>query len=425
MKKLILITAFILFTQLSFAQWNDYSDNIEVNWGTIWCIDAVDSNIVVSYGNEPPVISTNNGETWYSAENYSWYAAMDISFIDSVSIIAVTIDRKIVKTTDLGYHWDVKFENKNANWSFNYIEMFDENNGIAMADAIGDDPVSLLNTTDGGETWNTVENNLNGAYSADFWRRIDFVNPSTGYFYPYGMDIFGLLKTTDGGENWSIISSSHVDVVKFYNENIGLITASTADSGYVERTLDGGETWQRFEFPFEYNLGSDFEFLPGNPAHVWFTETNNLFYSNDTGRTWTQYNNFAVDYLEARDIQFVNQNEGWLACDDYLYHTNNNGNITTAVNRNEELPREITLYQNYPNPFNPTTSIKYQVARQGNVTLKIYDVLGNEVTTLVNEQKSPGIYKVKLNAGNLTSGVYFYTLKAGEFKQTKKLLLLK
>ncbi len=89
------------------------------------------------------------------------------------------------------------------------------------------------------------------------------------------------------------------------------------------------------------------------------------------------------------------------------------------------IPNVFALEQNYPNPFNPSTSIKYQLADYGQVTLKVYDVLGNELMTLVNEQKAAGSYEVEFNASTLTSGVYFYQLTSGSLVQTKKMVLLK
>jgi hypothetical protein len=89
------------------------------------------------------------------------------------------------------------------------------------------------------------------------------------------------------------------------------------------------------------------------------------------------------------------------------------------------LPNRFELSQNYPNPFNPSTKIKYQIATSNPVSLKIYDVLGNEVATLINENKSAGNYEVTFDAGNLSSGTYFYKLQTGSFVETKKLLLLK
>jgi hypothetical protein len=86
---------------------------------------------------------------------------------------------------------------------------------------------------------------------------------------------------------------------------------------------------------------------------------------------------------------------------------------------------DFNLEQNYPNPFNPSTTIKFSVATNEFVTLKVYDVLGNEVTTLVNEQRAPGTYEVRFDAGSLASGMYVYKLQAGNFTQTRKLLLMK
>jgi Secretion system C-terminal sorting domain len=88
-------------------------------------------------------------------------------------------------------------------------------------------------------------------------------------------------------------------------------------------------------------------------------------------------------------------------------------------------PNEFALNQNYPNPFNPSTRIQYQVSSISQVIVKVFDVLGNEVTTLVNEEKSAGIYEVEFNANELTSGIYFYKMQTGSFVETKKMILIK
>ena len=83
------------------------------------------------------------------------------------------------------------------------------------------------------------------------------------------------------------------------------------------------------------------------------------------------------------------------------------------------------LYQNYPNPFNPSTTISYKLVSNDYVSLKVYDILGNEVANLVNKYRSAGSYKVEFNANNLSSGVYFYRLNAGEITQIKRMILIK
>ena len=88
-------------------------------------------------------------------------------------------------------------------------------------------------------------------------------------------------------------------------------------------------------------------------------------------------------------------------------------------------PVEFALAQNYPNPFNPTTSINYSIPEAGNVELKVYDILGNEVATLVNETKSPGSYVADFNASSFASGIYIYSLRTNNFVQTKKMILMK
>lgn len=101
--------------------------------------------------------------------------------------------------------------------------------------------------------------------------------------------------------------------------------------------------------------------------------------------------------------------------------------ITVGVEANNNLsnPEGFTLAQNYPNPFNPSTKISYQLPVAGNVTLKIYNLMGEEVAILINEEKAIGNYEVQFEASELTSGVYFYRLQAGDFIQTRKMILLK
>ena len=114
-----------------------------------------------------------------------------------------------------------------------------------------------------------------------------------------------------------------------------------------------------------------------------------------------------------------------------ILYTTNGG--VTFIEEETTLPTQFSLEQNYPNPFNPETKIKYSVPQTSQVQIKVFDVLGNEIETLVNEEKPVGTYELTWNAANLpsrqgsalTSGVYFYQLKAGEYAQTKKMILIK
>ena len=108
-----------------------------------------------------------------------------------------------------------------------------------------------------------------------------------------------------------------------------------------------------------------------------------------------------------------------------FYQSNFDDNILPVEEENNLIVDEFKLFQNYPNPFNPVTRIKFQIPQAGKVTIKIYDILGAEVTTLLNEERPTGIYEIDFNASRLASGVYFYQLKAGSYIETKKMILLK
>ena len=98
---------------------------------------------------------------------------------------------------------------------------------------------------------------------------------------------------------------------------------------------------------------------------------------------------------------------------------------TSVVDKHLSVPSNYLLYQNYPNSFNPTTVVKYQIPELSFATLKVYDVLGKEIATLVNEEKAAGTYAVEFDATSIPSGIYFYKLQAGNFVETKKMILMK
>jgi hypothetical protein len=99
--------------------------------------------------------------------------------------------------------------------------------------------------------------------------------------------------------------------------------------------------------------------------------------------------------------------------------------IVTEVKNNNEIPFTYNLYQNYPNPFNPVTVINYDIANKGFVNIKVYDVTGKVVAEPVKEEKNPGKYQYTFHTGDLASGIYYYVIKAGDFTDSKKMVLVK
>jgi xylan 1,4-beta-xylosidase len=175
----------------------------------------------------------------------------------------------------------------------------------------------------------------------------------------------------------------------------------------------------------------------GGTVEVWLDSLDTgtkIAECNITGTgSWSTYDTFTTKVLAPvsgnHDVYLRFKGTGssklfmlqWLSFTN-KYHSEKTTDVGSASG---QLPRRFELKQNFPNPFNPTTMIDYQLPKNSNVTLKVYDVLGREVSTLVNQKQGAGVYNVAFNANNLPSGVYFYRVTAGSFSDTKKLLLLK
>ena len=207
---------------------------------------------------------------------------------------------------------------------------------------------------------------------------IDFVDPNNGW----AVGISGtILHTTDGGQNWfsQINGTSELfHAVDFIDLNNGWVTGR---NGTLLRTTDGGNNWYQ-----------------------------------QTTRTW----------YDVSSVCFLDVNNGWVSGDyGLIMATNNGGGIASVFSENEEIPEDFILNQNYPNPFNPSTTIRWQQPETGFVTLIIYDVLGREVAKLVSEELTPGKHETVFDASRFSSGIYFYQLKAGNFFETKKMILIK
>jgi hypothetical protein len=266
-----------------------------------------------------------------------------------------------------------------------------------------------------------------GGASGNIWRRIDFLNNGVGYFKPINQDN-SIWKTTDFGENWIKTSygfSGGAAVIKFYNENIGFVT----DYGGLARTLDGGNTWDHWDSPFSR---SDIEFAPDDPANVWLLGDDKVFFTSDTGNTWksVSINGFGMAANnEGRDMVFTSRQNGWLLSEKNVYKTTNGGGLTNVAQLNSHQP-EIFLFQNYPNPFNPYTEIRYQIRKTSHVTIKIYDLLGQEVTTLVDGNVDAGTHDVRWNARNrentpVSTGIYVYRLNVDKEVFQRKMALIR
>ncbi len=322
----------------------------------------------------------------------------------------------------------------------------------------------------------------------DSWPVISISNQNDSLIYTTASNHF-LTKSTDGGINWSFINSN--DYLEFlsvsiFNDSVLFVLDSYQN---LLKSVDGGnsfyivDTTKSTTYPQVPKIIYDRDSTHIYRSSFFFNGIKNVQYlsvSNNKGKkdSWTVkytgFNSISGDYSQSGTLYLSKENK-ILVSQDYgnsftsykvldsvivdiykkpgsnlIYAATKNDifeitpntiksikHIVVSVDEeNNIIPSNFVLYQNYPNPFNPSTIIKYSipVVERGssslyNVILKVYDVIGKEVTTLVNEEKPAGNYEVRFNAKNLTSGVYFYRLSATNrttnFVQTKKMVLLR
>ena len=432
MKKLVSWLLFFFFLTLStnsLPQWAPANSNLNSSqWGLGWAIDAVDSNcavISVSYGTN--IFRTlDGGKSWgVITPLNSSSTGVDISVVDSLNIWFGSGDGKIFATFDGGKNWAIQFDDTSKTNFMNYIKMFDSKNGIAMGDGKSAPKTAVfLKTTDGGINWVSVNDSAFGDFSGDTWRRLDFVSPNVGYFYESGLNPQSIYKTTDGCKTWKKLQTpAYAQVLKFYDENFGLMY-TVASNSTVYRTTNGGESWTSSVIPSDKGWGNDIEFLKNDPSKVWLGTKNALYFSSDGGQSWNK--NMALSTY-GRDIVFTDTKCGWFLSDDNIYRTTNNGGVVVGIEDEASSPLGFSLEQNYPNPFNPSTTIQFKIEKQSVVLLQVYNYLGELVTTLVDQELSAGLHKVNFDAAaNLVaSGIYYYKLRTGNSTQTKGMIYLK
>ncbi|KXK47713.1 MAG: exopolysaccharide biosynthesis protein, partial [Chlorobi bacterium OLB5] len=165
----------------------------------------------------------------------------------------------------------------------------------------------------------------------------------------------------------------------------------------------------------------------------WMTSSGRIYHSTNGGINWNVQGGINSSDLNA--LFFINNLTGWAGgYNGAILKTTNGGILVGLSNISTSIPKSYSLHQNYPNPFNPVTKIRFEIPSLNHhlqagdrevVLLKIYDLLGREITTLVNEQLIPGIYEVDWDGSGFASGVYFYSLITENFVETKRMVLLK
>jgi photosystem II stability/assembly factor-like uncharacterized protein len=389
-------------------------------------------------------------------------------FIDENNGWAVSLGGKIINTTDAGNSWtiqnsmvtspivDIFFINPNRGWAMTYpseppfgtsilttsnggtdwvkdsvffeneifstIIFLDENVGFIGGNGI-------KKTTNGGLTWTSSFIEPGGVSTLPI-NHFAFYSKTFGYASGGRVDIAGVIwRTTDGGNNWSSIGLSPDQIYDVYVvDSLNAISLSgDPELLYpiaIIKTTDAGITWDYSELPF-FGVSFAIDFLDGKEG--WSAAGYKFLSTYDSGKTWIE--EFIFDSTIVYDLQFVDKYTGFACGQDGVLLKFNK---ITGVHDIKVTKLGFDLEQNYPNPFNSTTMIKYSIpdifsseGRNLNVTLRVYDVLGNEIENLVDEELSAGNYEVYFDASKFTSGIYFAKLKTGSLLSVIKMILIK
>jgi photosystem II stability/assembly factor-like uncharacterized protein len=395
----------------------------------------------------------------------------DVYFINNNTGWVIDIDGLVYKTNDGGKNWTTVFSNFNYN-GFRSVAFFDSARGVVGS---LDFDSCLYLTTNGGVNWKACTNITGtvprgvcglsivspdiifgtGRYSGnpvilkstdrgDSWTSLNFgsqvtalvdvyfLNKDTGFVCGGAGPVLSgrtkILRTTNSGASWdSVYSATTLDEwgwkFNFINKTTGYCSVENSSPGYFLKTTNAGTNWSRINYGFNLAV-QGIGFLNENTGwigggHYPLGITSSTYATTNGGTNWTLVPNM----VNVNVFQLLNDTLGF-AVGRKVYRYGKDS-IVNVENISTFAPSRFELKQNYPNPFNPVTNVEFQIVNSGSVKLKIFDMLGKEVETLVNQNLNAGSYKVQWDAARYTSGMYFYKLETENFSDTKKMILLK
>ena len=236
-----------------------------------------------------------------------------------------------------------------------------------------------------------------------------------------------ILITTNNGNNWSIqqsfpyVTDFAIDIA---NDNICYVTFGGVSTNRISKTTNGGNNW--------YDISNGLPSISVNsvilrtttPRMLLLGTDMGVYQSTNDGASWISFNN-GLPTLQIYDLKYKEPLGFILAASYGRGCWTFNLSQATGIKPNSQIVTKYELSQNFPNPFNPTTTISFSIPKSSKVKLIVYDILGREVTQLVNGSFNPGKHELTWDAAFLPSGIYFYKLETNKFSDTKKLVLLK
>jgi photosystem II stability/assembly factor-like uncharacterized protein len=403
--------------------WQPSNNGIQdVTVNTLITLPAKEGNTRIFAGTFPSGIfmSTNNGDNWTAFNN-------GINSINCNALIAKNGDifagtsSGIFHSTYYGSTWTYSgLENNAPVISFCLVPNNNGETNILAGTWYGN-----FISSNGGSTWNKI------GLDHEITAAIIDSNSAGGINIFAGTNGSGIFLSTDNGITWNslhngIPTMTTIYALAFSGTNLfaaaGYIVYSSSDNG-MSWSPTGLNTYVTSEYTYITSLVTSSR---GSKSSTIFAGSNSLgvFASTDNGVTWQSANlglsNLGICSLAVSEL--------------YLFAGTNRAGIwrrplseLTSIQEKPsgQIPEYFSLSQNYPNPFNPTTRINYQLPLFSKVSIKVFDILGREIATLVNEEKPAGNYTILFDGNKLTSGVYLYQLKAGEHVITRKFVLLK
>ena len=436
------LSLFIVLSGLANAQW--YEQNSPAHNKNLYDVFAIDEQTALAVGDSNYIIkTTDGGENWTikfdNSTDYHYYTSItfinaNLGWIAGGSYKFYGGTSQILKTTDAGENW----VSDSIGWGgLNSVYFVDQNIGWVVGSTDTDLPnVGIMfKTTDGGINWISQTNGapcpLNFVFFID--QSIGWVggNPTGNAWFQIDSTLY---KSTAGGNTWMAMTFDSISYRSgfFIDENSGWVVGSKSNGltykGVIFKTSNGGDTWIEQQTG-QINHLFDIYFI--DPDTGWIVgEGGIVFKTIDGGINWFAQSSGINNTLHS--VCFANENVGWAVGENGTILKTTNAGVTFLEGEdNFTHPDGYELAQNYPNPFNPITNISYTIPSESQVKLSIYNPLGELVETIVNEKQDAGKYDAVWNAGNHPSGVYIYTLDAvslnggKQIKLSKKMLLLK
>jgi len=420
----------IVFLLVIFSNTHFFSQAIH-NYSDIFFLD--DHNGWILSTNGYLWKTTNAGTDWIKIYDSRIDTSGKITFVDEQNGWLI-LSNTLLRSSNGGLDWVQEYE---FSLVFGGYDIEFTNDSIGFAFTYN----KLYKSVDRGETWGLVTDTLQHIYDVSFYKDsigyICFTNPS-----PWGITgIRYIYKTTDQGETWirsyfeggGLNESVYYDIICCISKNdciIGAFGESIFGGSFsLTKTTDAGSTWETLNSYSYWSL--DFEFISSQIG--WSIDWSGIIKTINEGISWDTLQTFTNWDDRNTNFEFFNPKISYLINLNHIYYTDDGwvtysivDSIVTDVNKLPNPPTEYSLEQNYPNPFNPSTKISWQSPISSWQSIKLYDALGREIETIAEGFYEAGNHsKLYTAKAALTSGIYFYQLKVGNFVQTKKMMLIK